>query len=703
MKRGLSASHRYPQKYNMSKTAKLTNSMNSTYLKTFNQWGGISYADILSNYPEDMIDACWNNLSRFILENYQAGKGTMIKGFGTFTFTNVEYSLEGTTNQYDRDIKKRKPVFIVSTELVEYLKPGMYNKKGGLLYYTQKINNSVSIVKVNYAKISYGLNISKEECYTILSTTFKLMGDQIRRGEYVPKYMQDLGLLVLRGHIFGMQFNDNLFENLSQKTQKLIHTKKNLNLYMETKDCKGIRHWIIEDIDKAERDIRPKKAVITKITKSGDQWLQKNLGINVKKDIKDEPRDDLYLNKAINKNEFYVDQRDYRKFPIQNLRGLNIPQNILEGIYNSKYLLTRNMKRIDRHGDGLIPKYDFINCFRDTNCHHLLRTELIEKIVDTYINNDPDVIMIHYNHLINALCNDIKYIMDNEYNNFPIEKYKYTIPKNNRRAQSAYAYNKESGNLKNNAISAIQTYNNLDKVEETEIIDDMDKIDRLGEFISKENNNSKMISYLGLISLLRKHKLNIDKVQMIKILKFLDIKNPNAFYLNEVLNKIYKYFIKIRNNNQKTKPRAKKGKQRINKDYDNENRDNNFIINAIQIIKNRIFAKGEEIDLINKYFEHLLSYNICRKENIIYPDELQRLFQIEEYDFTPDEINLIFHYLDSKNDGYIDRLEFISAFKEIPYPVTIIKNFIKNNNLSVGDIAYKVGIDLFNINNYEEI
>ena len=703
MKRGLSASHRYPQKYNMSKTAKLTNSMNSTYLKTFNQWGGISYADILSNYPEDMINACWNNLSRFILENYQAGKGTMIKGFGTFTFTNVEYSLEGTTNQYDRDIKKRKPVFIVSTELVEYLKPGMYNKKGGLLYYTQKINNSVSIVKVNYAKISYGLNISKEECYTILSTTFKLMGDQIRRGEYVPKYMQDLGLLVLRGHIFGMQFNDNLFENLSQKTQKLIHTKKNLNLYMETKDCKGIRHWNIEDIDKAERDIRPKKAVITKITKSGDQWLQKNLGINVKKDIKDEPRDDLYLNKAIDKNEFYVDQRDYRKFPIQNLRGLNIPQNILEGIYNSKYLLTRNMKRIDRHGDGLIPKYDFINCFRDTNCHHLLRTELIEKIVDTYINNDPDVIMIHYNHLINALCNDIKYIMDNEYNNFPIEKYRYTIPKNNRRAQSAYAYNKESGNLKNNAISAIQTYNNLDKVEETEIFDDMDKIDRLGEFISKENNNSKMISYLGLISLLRKHKLNIDKVKMIKILKFLDIKNPNAFYLNEVLNKIYKYFIKIRNNNQKTKPRAKKGKQRINKDYDNENRDNNFIINAIQIIKNRIFAKGEEIDLINKYFEHLLSYNICRKENIIYPDELQRLFQIEEYDFTPDEINLIFHYLDSKNDGYIDRLEFISAFKEIPYPVTIIKNFIKNNNLSVGDIAYKVGIDLFNINNYEEI
>ena len=701
MKRGLSASYRYPEEYNMSKTAKLTNSMNSTYLKSFNQWGGVSYADILSNYPQDMINACWNNLSRFILENYQAGKGTIIKGFGTFTFTNVEYSLEGTTNQYNRDIKKRKPVFIVSNEFVEYLKPGMYTKKGGLLYYTQKINNSVSIVKVNYAKISYGVNISKEECYTIISTTFKLMGDQIRKGEYEPKYMENLGLLLLRGHIFGMKFEDNLFENLSQKTQKLIHTKKNLRLYMETKDSKGIRHWNIEDIDKAERDIRPKKAVITKITKSGDNWLRKNMGIDVKKDIKDEQREDLYLNNALNKREFYVDQRDYRQYPIANLRGLNIPQNILEGIYNSKYLLLRNMKNIDRHGDGLIPKYDFINCFRDTNCHHLLRIELIEKITDAYINNDPEVIMIHYIHLINALCNDIKHLIEKEYNNFPIEKYRYTIPKNNKRAQSAYAFNKETGNLKKEAISAIETYNNLGKIEENEIFDDIDKINRLGEYIYKENNNSKMISYLRLISLLRKHKLNIEKVQMIKILKFFNISNPNAFYLSEILNNIDKYFIQIRNNNKR--PRVNKKKRKNQLDNHDDNYENNFIIKAIKIIKNRIFQKSEAIDEINKYFEHLLSYNICRKENIIFPDEFQRLLQLEEYDFTPEEIYLIFNYLDSKKDGYIDRQEFISAFKEIPYPVTMLQEFIKKNNFSVGDIAYKVGIDLFNINNYEEI
>ena len=659
MKRGLSASYRYPEEYNMSKTAKLTNSMNSTYLRSFNQWGGVSYADILSNYPEDMINACWNNLSRFILENYQAGKGTMIKGFGTFTFTNVEYSLEGTTNQYNRDIKRRKPVFIVSTEFVEYLKPGMYTKKGGLLYYTQKINNSVSIVKVNYAKISYGTNISKEECYTIISTTFKLMGDQIRRGEYIPKYMEDLGLLLLRGHIFGMKFEDNLFDILSQKTQKLIHTKKNMRLYMETKDSEGIPHWNLEDIDKAERDIRPKKAVVTRITKSGDNWLIKNMGINVKKDIKDEPRDDLYLNKANNKKEFYVDQRDYRQYPLQNLLGLNIPQNILEGIYNNKYLLLRNMKRIDLHGDGLIPKYDFINCFRDTNCHHLLRIELIEKITDAYINNNPEVIMIHYNNLINALCDDIKYIARKEYNNFPIEKYKYTIPENNKRAQSAYAYNKESGNLQRGAISEINTYNNLEKVDESEIYDDLNKIDGLSEFIRKDNKINKMISFLGLISILRKHKLIIDKVQMIKILKFFNISNPNAFYLNEILRKINQYFNQIRMKNK------------------NRERENNFNSQYSKSLNEPSKIETTHPDISQKYFTSNESPFPTEKNKLLNTpfdldplEKIKRIIISSRIDFKK-ECEKFISCIKGKN-GVINQYQF--------------RNFIKKLNLGLSNI-----------------
>ena len=92
--------------YNMNKTARLTNSINITGMKTFNKWGGISYKDILNIYPKELIEECWNTLGRQIIENYEMGKGTNIKGFGIFTFTNVEINLEGTTKEQQMNMKE---------------------------------------------------------------------------------------------------------------------------------------------------------------------------------------------------------------------------------------------------------------------------------------------------------------------------------------------------------------------------------------------------------------------------------------------------------------------------------------------------------------------------------------------------------------------------------------------------------------------
>ena len=156
-----------------SKTCRLTNSMNSLAYKTFNNWGGITYEDILSNYPQETINKCWDCLARLIIENYLGGKGTYIKGFGTFTLTNIEFDLDGTTNKDLYDNKKRFPVFIVSNEFIDYIKSGIYTEKSGLIHYSQKKIGYLPIVKVNYAKISYGVNISKEECFTIINSIFK--------------------------------------------------------------------------------------------------------------------------------------------------------------------------------------------------------------------------------------------------------------------------------------------------------------------------------------------------------------------------------------------------------------------------------------------------------------------------------------------------------------------------------------------------
>ena len=253
----------------ISQTSRLTNSMNLIGYHSFNKWGGISLQDILSNYSKEILDKCWENLSRLIIENYQSGKGTFIKGFGTFTFTNVEYSLEGTTNQYERDIKRRRPVFIVSNEFIDYLKPGIYTEKSGLLYFTQPLNNNIQIVKINYAKICYGTNISKEECLNIISSIIKSIRDKIRRGNFHQKEMKYLGKLIIKNNIFGMKFEDGIYNETSLQTQKLYHIKKNLKLDMETKDSINQVYRNVSDIDKLEREVRPKISVITKIMPLG--------------------------------------------------------------------------------------------------------------------------------------------------------------------------------------------------------------------------------------------------------------------------------------------------------------------------------------------------------------------------------------------------------------------------------------------------
>ena len=118
------------------KTATLSNTINNIGFVDFNLKGEIIHADMLNSYSSKILQESWNQFSNFIKKNYEAGKGTNIKGFSIFTFSSPEYNLEGTTNQFKRDIKLKRPVFIVSNEFLDFLKPGQFTKRGGLIYYT---------------------------------------------------------------------------------------------------------------------------------------------------------------------------------------------------------------------------------------------------------------------------------------------------------------------------------------------------------------------------------------------------------------------------------------------------------------------------------------------------------------------------------------------------------------------------------------
>ena len=293
-------------------TAKLTNTINGIGFSAFNNWGTINRNDILSSYSKEILENVWILFTKFIIKNYENGKGTFIKNFGTFTFTNPDYNLEGTTNQFKRDIKVRRPVFIISNEFLDFLKPGIYTKSGGLIYYTQKLNHSINIVKINYAELSYGMNISKEEYYNIINNILKEMGEQKKK--FKSREMPNLGILLLRGNVFGMKFYKDFNYAVMKIPQKLNFTKKNLGLHMNTVNTNQ-SYGDLSNPEKSVTEILAKDSVITKVNKDADYFLSKNYDINGS-DYDDNNR--YEFNKVENYN-FNDKWNSQSFFPIKNL------------------------------------------------------------------------------------------------------------------------------------------------------------------------------------------------------------------------------------------------------------------------------------------------------------------------------------------------------------------------------------------------
>lgn len=139
----------------------------------------VNREEMMKSFNEETIKRSWDVFCGFVSKNYQSGKGTVIPSFGVFTFTNAEVNLEGTTNQFIRDKKQRNPVFIVSSDFVETIRPGIFTEKG-IIHYRQSLNNSISHVKINYSELSISANVNKAEFVMIIDHLLKFIGDNIR-------------------------------------------------------------------------------------------------------------------------------------------------------------------------------------------------------------------------------------------------------------------------------------------------------------------------------------------------------------------------------------------------------------------------------------------------------------------------------------------------------------------------------------------
>ena len=769
--------------------------------------------EILSNYSQEVIDECWNALTINVIQNYQRGKGTFIKGFGLFTFKAPEIILKGTTNEYDRDIRQREPIFIVSKELNDNFCPGEYNKQNLIKYFSQKESKDISIVKVNFAKIAYSLSISNDEISNILKHIFLYINESIMKHSFNGKIMPGLGTLVNYNNIIAVKFDENFINSIKNKTQKLNFTKKNilLNLYMDnaqytySENCKTPFCNI--------ENLKSKNALVTKCEKSARDYLLKKYSINLKKypehilktiqNKSHTPRSKL---RFLNETETNI-KNNINKLSI-SLSFLD--EEILKSVEYFKGMMIKNSKNYDINGNGLISKSEMIEVLIETNISNKMDSNKAKLIVDL-LNKTDQVEYMKFialfvkkcklallklnnnnknNKNINALSfnetNYENYRRENFFNsingkglsskNNKIDiNYNKTLPnynktlnsfrrknfenfkneeKNRYNSEDKENLNKSSNQKMRKTINFVEIQKNTHKAKKLlfPVVNLMETL-KLKYYISLDQK----ISSEELTNILYNHGVLYPKNEVEYMLSFLEIPNKDAFSLRDLdesikackimdtdiePNELLKILKKLKDIayinggskflfNNESNPKNTidcetfinifkdkvsytpeilkdvffymvKTDREFNMDdfikfFDNPESkiiyDELYYQKMMQRIIQKIYERKYKAE---EYFDYLIMNNTSTKDKFITRLNWIKYLKIENIDFTAEEIDKLFDWIDIKKDGIIDKEEFLFRYNHTLKPLSTIQNIVLENQLDIEDLAHHMNISISN-------
>ncbi len=236
---------------------------------------------VLSKFTQEELDSCWESLTTNIIQNYQRGKATLIKGFGLFTFKGTEINLEGTTNDIFRDKKERSPVFLVSKEFNDTLKTGEYTKQYGLRYYTTRENKNIPISNLNYSEIAFSLSMTKDKVTEIIKHLILYINEAIVQKKFKNKVMPGLGVLILQQNILAVKFNENFKIIVRPKNRKMNNLKCNFSLDMCFDEAKDLDVGNYPNIYQMSESIKATNSLITECQQSAKTFLNDEFNIQI--------------------------------------------------------------------------------------------------------------------------------------------------------------------------------------------------------------------------------------------------------------------------------------------------------------------------------------------------------------------------------------------------------------------------------------
>ena len=793
--------------------ANLVNSLNSRAYSLSNQGLIIDRGIMISNYTQETIDACWSALAVNILQNYQKGKGTYIKNFGTFTFKPESINLEGTTNQYVRDKKPKNPVFIVSKEYIRGFAAGEYTRQNGIRYYTQKESKDISIVKLNFAQIAYSISMSKDETMNLINNLILYLMESMTQKTFKNKLIPGVGVLLTRGNIVAVKFDNNLIEENKYKNYKNTFTKKNIFMDMNMSGAQeAIANDCVTPYENIE-DLKAKNSLITKVESSAKNALKKSYDT----DIMNYPQHEIKnIYKTIEKNvdctfNFLNDNKTvtnnfYKiKKNIPNIRlkkiskeKNNFPLNyldedILKDFEYCKGLMIKNCKTFDFSRSGIITKEEAVKALLMSNINLKLDFNLAKNIVDDFNKTDN----VEYMKFIAQLVKDSKLTLIKKHstNNHNSLNTTYNNINNNIKFKNQAFSQEKKIKLKKTSSQIFEDEKKPKKILETNVLNkkSLSQSQSLSQinFANKKNNfnnilitrqretelnKKKLANIINLIpDLKQKYFISLDqkisseeflnilkicsisypKETIEEILTFLGVPDINAFSLrefdqhvkqckilntnleiseiNEIMKKLRdvvyinggkKFFFNDDNN-----PNSIDCDTFINLfrnknvPYDNDTLMNIFFFlvktdrnfnendylnyfenpeNAIEFNEPHFLMMMQKLQNIisernlkpEEYFDFLISKNKSTKDKVLTRLNWINYLQSENMKSTAEELDKFFSWVDTKNDGLIDRSEFLGRFEYRNKPLTTIKNIVLENKLDIEDLAHRMGMGI---------
>jgi nucleoid DNA-binding protein len=367
---------------------------------------------MLCNYTKQTIDDCWESLIMNVIQNYHKGKGTFIKGLGTFTFKRQVLNMKGTTNEYERDKGEDEPVFIVSKELNNKCMPGEYTRTNNIIYFTQKESKNIPISKISYSEIAYRLSMSKDEVENILKNLIKSISESIEQGKFKNKILPGLGILFCKYNIMAVKFFPELIERIKEKNQKLIRTKKRIYMDMDIDNFR--KTFYSKKFNRtlcSLQELKSSQGLNTRLDTGGQEYLEDKYHIDITEIPQHEIRD-IYNSVENNKGKLdFINDYDGKKNKLKNENNeeekksplFNLDEETLKNFLYYKGILILNSRKFDKNKLGFILKEDAINSILHSEISNKIDYDIAKSIVEYYSETDN----VDYMQFIAQIIKDI--------------------------------------------------------------------------------------------------------------------------------------------------------------------------------------------------------------------------------------------------------------------------------------------------------